>query len=338
MKVGLNFESTEPAVPKKYEEPVQLTRRAKLIFAGASENGSHAVRTMGGCARSYALHTPNAVLRPPRASQRTGVVTVLVDDGARVLVEGPVQPAQAVGAGGASVYMVRGTFAHIALAHAFARAALERGETFVVGGNHVSGSPDEWYTPAEAVEAASTLIGMPSFTFALPAARRLLPALTRWVQDTMELERVIAIETQLVWHLLAPFAYTARIDIVTQSRASGLYYATDYKTSANPTADKRRYTVSAQFIGQDQMGRRWAGAKWGGVRVALIPDRGDGVTAPLSLWAWPRSPRSGDFEAAVADTQARVEPYFGKPAHQWPANPLHCSGCGAAARAACFAG
>lgn len=339
MERKISFAGVEPVGPKQYAEPQPPARAAKLVWAGPSELGSHAMRLMTGCARAIAIGHPEWT-NPAglRASTRTGDVRVLPDLSTAAIFNGPATAEDAVGSGGATVYMIRGTLAHVALAHELVAASLARGEAIAVAGNLVEDEPPaNWYTAAEAIEVAATLVGSSSFTFALPAARRLLGPLRKWVADLLDRERVLAIETQLVWHLDAPFAYTARLDLATRNRASDLIYSWDYKTTADPQADKRkRYATAAQLMGQDQMGQRWAGSKWGGVKLLLIGDRGGDSPTTLEEWAWPRNPRGRDLEHGIAAAQNAAAPFVGHPVREWPTNPLFCSGCGVGMRNICY--
>lgn len=332
MKKNFDFADVAPAEPKRYAEPTPVHRAARLVWAGPSEMGSHMMRSMLGCQRQFALSHPNW---SPRASERTGLVTVL-DDLATGVVHGPFTSVDAVGAGGSTVYMIRGTLAHIILAHTLIRETLARGERLVVCGGVVHGAPDDWYTPEEAVELAATLVGTPAHTFALPAARRLLPHLIRWAKNLVTRERVLAVETQLVWHLAAPFAYTARYDLLTESRASGLVSTLDYKSSSDPKGDKtRRYAASAQLMGQDEVGRRWAGQRWSNVRVLLIGDKSD-ADPTLEVWNWPRHPRTADLERSIATAQApwtNMVPV--QHVARLPGNALFCNACPASVRGVC---
>lgn len=332
MNKTYDFGAVKPPEVQRYAEPALVTRRARIVWPGPSELGSHAMKQMAGCPRAFAMMHPGW---KPRVSTRSGVVEVIADEIDRSCPWGPLPGG--VGAGGATVYMLRGTLAHTILAHAFIRGAAARGEPTVVAGCPVAASTvDDWYTPEEAIEVAAAHIGAAAYTFALPAARRLVLPLVGWAEGILARERVLAVETQLAWQLDAPFAYTVRLDLVTQHRTSGLIYARDYKTSSDPKGDKnRRYVASAQLMGQDQMGARWTGPSWGGVRVVLISG-GDKTPPEIEDWTWPRNPRGADLERGIALVQEPFVQYAGGPTHAYPKNPLYCASCPTATRQVCY--
>lgn len=338
MKTTLDLRETTPRAPQAYATPIAPVRAAKLIWTGSSGLGSHAHRQMTGCLRAVGIQGPHFHAEP---SPRDGRVEMMTEPTNNSLIMGPFTAQDAHGARGSSVYMIRGTLAHIALAHGLLQESLRRGEPVAVAGALIQGDPNDWYSPAEAIEAAAILVGTSSHKFALPAARNLLERLEHWVRGIVDRERVLAIESQLGWNLDAPWRYTARFDVLTQNRASALIYGTDYKTSANPKQDKSsRYPNSPQLMGQDAMGTRWAKERWGGVRVLLIEDKGateNVVVAPPEEWMFPRNAMTSAIEYGIAATQRTVVPYVGRHAIEWPTNPLYCPGCPAAVRSTCHA-
>lgn len=309
----------------KYATPNPPAHQAGLIFAGGSFFGSHAVRLATTCLRSSAISNHWGRPRWP-VSQQNGTVSVLVDpDG--VLVHGPFEEGRTFDLA-QSVWMIRGTLVHIAFAHELANLAIARDGAVVIGGK-LYDATTPLYTAAEAVEAAAFIIGLQARTLALPNARKMLPQVKAWSASLIERDMVTAIETQLAWHVRAPWAYTARLDLVTTNRVSKMVRAWDYKTSSRPTADKLKYAVSAQLHGQDQMGHLWAGSRWAGVMVLLVEDVGadEGRIGVVDEWQLPRSPVGNRLEGALLQMQEVVKPWADRDPATWPANPFGCANC-----------
>lgn len=335
MKTAFDFTGVEPRAPQQYATATPPEVPGLLLWTGSSYFGSHAIRGLLGCARSAALSESWA--RAP-ASDESGRVEVLGET--EGVVEGPVSIGRQ---DGQSVYMIRGTFIHVAIAHALILGSIKRGEYPMVAGRNLAliegaAGPLPWYTPEDAIEAAATLVGTPGFKYALPAARVMSAKAVEWANDLLARERVVAIETQYAWHVPGPWAYTARYDLVTINRASGLLYGYDYKTAVKPADAKLKYAQSAQLMGQDQIGRTGYGQQWGGVKVLLVEDTGfDRPPVYPKEWPIPIHPRTRDIGQGISEATQRFAPYIGKPAALVPPNPLYCSGCAAHIRALCAA-
>lgn len=340
MKATFDFTGVTPKEPQRYATPTPPERAARLVWTGASSFGSHGIRSLLGCLRAAAYARPWA--RAPHSDQ-SGRVTMLAEvDGLPV---GPFGPEHAQLSWANSVYMIRGTFVHTALAHAFIRGSLRRGEVPVIAGRVfptseegvIGGREDDWYTPAEAVEAGATLTGTPGFRYALPAARTLTPGVVAWAESVLDAERVIAVETQFAYHVAgSPWAYTARYDLLTQNRASKMIYAYDYKTAADPKSAMAKYQQSAQIMGQHQIGKTGYGAQWGGVRIALVPDNGKAETSTRPVvHLMPLHPRGADLAQGIVEAVSRVESIADLDPRAAPANPLFCSGCPGVVRTWC---
>lgn len=331
MKKSWNFGDTTPRTAMKYAEPLPPVHPGMLVWSGASDLGSHAYRFAVHCPRAFAYANLGKASLPQ--SDRSGLVVSVADDG---VVQGPFTGARVekLISAKSSVYMTRGTLIHTALAHELIEQSFAGGEAVVICGKLYEAPPSNvlFYSAAEAVECAAVLSGNTAYTYALPAARRMLPQIKPWVSELLQREQVVTIETQLYWHVDAPLPYTARLDLVTRNRVSGLYRGWDYKTAANPKSALAKYTESAQLHGQDILGGKWAGAAWNGVQILLVEDQGDqaGSSGPGSMTQWPlpRSGRAGRwFEYAVKSAQDRVAPFLGKPVSAWPCNPFYCSAC-----------
>lgn len=317
-----DFAETKVKENQKFANPNPPSHEGVLIMAGASSFGSHAIKVGMSCPRAFAL---SCSVKSPE-SDRSGAVRVYPDPGG-VLLNGPFQGGFTYDLA-QTVYMIRGTLIHIALAHAFSRLALEEEGRVVIGGQSYL-APLSLYTPAEAIEAAAVLIGPQARTFALPAARRMLPVTESWAKEFYQRERVVAVETQFAWHVTAPYTYTARYDLMVQNRSSGLLRGVDYKTSTRPSADKPKYASSAQLHGQDIMGRTRFGEKWDNVAVLFLVDPGEKSQAPTTVeeWRLPKSHVAGALRGAIERSQNTIAPYVGMPVEQWPANPFGCGDC-----------
>lgn len=328
MKYQFEFEGTAPRAAMRYGTPELPETPRSLIFAGGSAFGSHSVKEALHCVRAAGYGFGR---RNPPTSRGDGSCEFLVDTYHEVIHKGPHTATESMDLM-QSIWMARGSLIHVALAHAFVKLAIEGGTEIVVCGYRFNAEHKElFYTPEEALEAAAAILGPVCHTYALPAARRMLPGALAWAHRLFELEIPIAVETQVAMHVpLSPFVYTSRLDLLTQDRGSGLAYAHDYKT-ANDTgkASKRRYALSAQMAGQDQILQRIFGTRWGGVKVDLIQDPGEKGEKPFKVEEYriPRHPVGYGLVPAVQDAQQRISPHLGKPISEWPGNPFHCSGC-----------
>lgn len=308
--------------------PVLPQHAGLFLAAGGSANGSHGMRTAFGCPRQFWLSRLGQL---PPASDGSGRVSVYPDPECVVL--GPVSE-ETFKEHTTSVYMDRGSLVHFALAHMLIQKTIARDGAIVIAGARNDAFPKDvpWYSPEEAVECGSANIGPKSYTYALPAGRRLLGQLESWVEDLMVREQPVAVETQLAWHIPGPWIYTARFDLITRNRASGLYRGWDYKTASRPQSDEAKYRTSAQLHGQNEMGRRWAGDYWGGVVVVLIEDTNDPKKVGRMIeWALPQSPMAHAVGPSVAEAQQRMLHYYGKIQAEGiravPGNPFFCTGC-----------
>lgn len=327
MKTTFDFGETKK--PYERDTPNVVDRKSALIYAGGSGFGSHSVSVARTCPRAWGILNND---RDMILSDGSDTARVFPDPISSTIHLGPFSEQARESHGYKSIWMARGTLIHVALAHAMAKLAGKTDGSVIVCGHHLdSAGINLLYSPEDAIECAAMLVGPLANTYALPAARRMLPQVLEWAEALNRRERVVAIETQVVWNVPnSKWAYTARLDLATQHRQSKLTWFRDYKTAREVNATVvRSYRDSGQFAGQRRIGERLLGTSFGGVIVALLEDVGEGVdrVGIVQEHQIAAMHSSSGLAGSVATSVSCVEPHHGGPLTGYPMNPFACSSC-----------
>ena len=190
--------------------------------------------------------------------------------------------------------LVRGSVAHVGLAHLYARwAASTEGQ-----------DPEVFYRPHEAMRIVAEKYGSLGAELLGPVTELMKAYCARYPKETF---KVVGVEKLLEMDLGGPFRefpiqlpYTARADLIYEGR-DGKVWICDHKCVAKvDNGSTLRYTLSGQFLGLQWLGFRHYGERFGGVVVNFLGMQGPTFhrktldPAPYALEKFPATVRMAE--------------------------------------------
>lgn len=221
---------------------------------------------------------------------------------------------------------VRGGLAHVGAAHHYMRM-MQRQQ---------GKDPDEYYTPAEAIElrAATLLLDHPQqmVDHEKRTALAMLDAYAKYEPVEMDSMEILAVEQVVYFELTHPFTgmkrwYTQRIDLLYREKATAKKIILDHKSTASHNVNTfSGFAPSLQMQGFRWWGPQLFGGEYGGVKVNVLGAEPPYKVERRSLPGAPMLVRR--FPTTVLDAETAIERLIaeGRPYDQWPpaSNELVC--------------
>lgn len=201
--------------------------------------------------------------------------------------------------------LVRGSIAHVGLAHLYARwAASIEGQ-----------DPEVFYRPHEAMRIVAEKYGSLGAELLGPVTELMKAYCARYPKETF---KVVGVEKLLEMEFAGKFGgspiqipYTARADLIYEGR-DGKVWICDHKCVAKvDSGSTLRYTLSGQFLGLQWLGFHHYGERFGGVVVNFLGMQGPTFhrkvldPAPYALEKFPATVRMA--EEGIARISEDVE-------------------------------